>query len=139
MEKDITKFISKKSHQQNLIDRFSTLVKSVKSKSEIRQLEMSLLRPRPFEKYKGKRPGQTTFKKRCLLLTFNSPDTIKTWGKYFRVNTYLENNTYDLDFLIELFKLMDEGHVEWDDKNKKYTFHGYNPKKSKRKIKRRKK
>jgi len=135
MQKDITKFIGSKSHQQNLIDRFRVLVKKAKTKPEIRELEMRLLRPKPIEKYKGKRPGQTTFKKRCILLTFKSSKHITTWAKYFRVNTYVENNTYDLDFLIELFRLMEIGAISWNAKKNTYQFVH---KKQKRKIKRRK-
>lgn len=119
-KKDITLFISKKSHEQGLIERFTELVKSAKNKTEIRELEMRLLRPRPIERYKGKRPGQTTFKKRCMLLTFKSSDVVKTWAKYFRVNTYVENNTYDVDFLVELFRLMETEVLKWDPKTKRF-------------------
>lgn len=121
--KDITKFLGEKSQQDNLLEKFSELVKKTKTKKELRELEMRLLRPKPFQKYKGKLPGKTTFKKRCLLLTFKSKKQIEIWARHFKVNTYIENNTYDVDFIIELFRLMDEGVVSWNPMKKKYTFH----------------
>jgi len=134
MRKDITMFINKTSHEQGLIKKFTELVRSVKTKTEMRELEMRLLRPRPLRRYKGKRPGQTAFKKRCMLLTFKSNSTVKAWARHFKVNTYVENNTYDVDFLVELFRLMDDGQIKWDRKNKKYKINMFE---KKRKIKRR--
>jgi len=146
MKKDITLFINRTSHEQGLIKKFTELVKSVKTKTQMRELEMRLLRPRPLRRYKGKRPGQTAFKKRCMMLTFKSNSVIKAWARHFKVNTYVENNTYDVDFLVELFRLMDDGQIKWDSKKKKYEINMFEQKRkikrrrvNKRKIKRRKK
>lgn len=135
MKKDITQFVSRKSHEENLIARFTDLVRKTKTKKEIRMLEMSLLRPKPIGKYKGQLPGKSLHAKRSIKLTFPSQQHIKIWAELFKVNTYVENNTYDIDFLIELFRLMKDGKVLWDKDKKRFIF----PiSKSKRQIKRRK-
>ena len=134
MEKDITKFVGRKSHEQNLISRFTKMVKSANTKKEIRELEMRLLRPKPIEQYKGPRPGRSNYKQKVITVTFPNRKYVDQWAKYFKVNTYVENNTYDIDFLIELFRLMEIGYISWDPKKKSFTF---NHKKNKRKIRRR--
>jgi hypothetical protein len=118
--KDISTFVSKRSHEESLMDRFSKLVKKAKSKEEIRDLEMRLLRPKPIKQYSGPKVGRNSFKERCLLVVFPKKSVIERIGKYFRINTYIENNTYDIDFLIELLNQMDSGRIEWNMKKKKY-------------------
>jgi hypothetical protein len=121
MKKDITKIFGGKTHQETLMVQFEKLRKQAKDdKAKIRRLEMKLLRPKPIEKYSGPRASLTDFKKRCLTLTFNNPSFIKLWSKYFKVNFYLENNTYDLDFILELFNLMENDRVKWNSKEKKF-------------------
>lgn len=124
MGKDITKFVSKKSKQENLIDRFHELVKSAKTKEEIREIEMALLKPKPLPSYKAGGKGLFTgFKKRSIRLTFNNGHIIKKWMNMFRVNTYLEFNTYEVDFITELFHLLETNRLTWDKKKKKYYLH----------------
>jgi hypothetical protein len=122
MQSDITKFIGRKSQEENLIGQFAKMVRKAKDKNEIRKLEMRLLRPKPIEAYKGPRPGKSNFKKKCITLTFPSTKQVAIWAKYFKVNTYIENNTYDVAFLIELFNLMEQGLIEWKEKEKKFIF-----------------
>lgn len=131
MKKDIIELIGvKKSREQSLIDEFERIVKKVDTKEDIRKIEMRLLRPRPFLSYKGRRPGKSTFKKKSITLTFPTSKNIETWAKYFRVNKYVENNTYDIDFIIEIFRLLESGRVKWNREKKKY----YLITKDKRKI-----
>ncbi len=129
---DITKFISKKSHEEVLIGNFSTLAKKVKSKKELRILEMNLLKPKPIPIYTGqKTSGRSNFKKKSLLITFPDKSYIEKISNICKINTYIENNTYDIDFLIELIRLLESKRIIWNKERKKY----YLKKKGKRLIK----
>lgn len=118
---DITKFIGKKSHEEVLTGNFATLAKKAKSKKELRILEMNLLKPKPIPIYTGpKTSGRSAFKKRSVLMTF--PDTlyIEKMSNICRVNTYIENNTHDVDFLVELIRLLESKKIIWNKERKKY-------------------
>ena len=118
---DITKFISKKSHEEVLIGNFSTLAKKVKSKRELRILEMNLLKPKPIPIYTGpKTSGRSSFKKKSILVTFPDKSYVKRISNICKVNTYIENNTYDINFLIELIKLLESKRIIWNKERNKY-------------------
>ena len=83
------------------------MVSTIKTKQEMRILEMHLLKPKPVPKYKGKKSGRTDFQKRTLLLAFPNQTCIERLSKFFTVNSYMQNNRYDSDFLIELINLLE--------------------------------
>lgn len=120
--KDITKFVSKKTKEEHLIQRFIDLVQSAESKEDIRQLEEKLLRPKPIRRFNvpSKSTGFNQFKQRSIRITFPKKAFIKIWQKFFRVNSYLEYNSYDVEFIQELLHLLDNGRLEWDKKKQKY-------------------
>lgn len=118
---DITKFINKESHEEVLIGNFSDLAKKAKSKKELRILEMNLLKPKPIPIYTGlKTSGRSVFKKRSIIITFPDKIYLKKISRICRVNTYIENNTHDTNFLTELIKLLESGKVIWNKEKNKY-------------------
>ena len=120
MDTSISKFIiptGGKTREQGLIDRFEKLSKS-KSKREIRKIEMALLRPWPIPIYRGKKPGLTSFKQRSIRLTFSSAEMIELMGRFIKINTYVENNSYDCSIIECMFKLLDQKKIKFS-KNKK--------------------
>jgi len=127
---DITKFVSKSkiSREESQIKKFEKLIVSASSKEEQRKIEMHLLKPMPVPKYKGAKAGRTSFQKRTLLLAFPDSSHIEKLGKFFKLNAYVENNTYDVDFLIELIRLMRNGRIKWSRSRKKFLIKNKNGK-----------
>jgi len=116
---DITKFIGKKTHTEKKRFKFEKLIKG-KTKIEIRDIEMALLKPEPIKKYAGKKTGPTAYKKRTLIITFPNKEWIARLGEFIKINTYLENNTYDIDFLLQLIKLMEKERVIFNKDKKQF-------------------
>jgi len=116
----ISNFVSKKSREENIIGHFSKICEKATTKKEVRQIEMRLLKPKPIQPYRGKKTGLTAFQKKSLLLVFKTPKPIKELSKIIRINSYVNNNTYDTAFLLELINLINSGRIVWDDKKNKY-------------------
>ena len=117
---DITKYINKRTQEENQIKRFNAMLPDIKTKQELRNLEMHLLKPKPIPNYKGAKSGRSAFQKRTLLLAFPDGSYIKRIAKFFNINSYIQNNTYDIGFLIELICLMEKKRVEWDKDRKRF-------------------
>lgn len=118
---DITKFFNRKSGEENQIARFEKMLPECKSKKDIRNLETHLLKPKPIPTYKGVRPGKTNFQKRTILFYFPSKSFIDRFSKFFTVNQYIQNNTYDIEFLVELVRLMEKKRIRWNRHLKRFV------------------
>lgn len=111
----------KKEIQKNLILQFLQLYEKHKGdKPFIRNLEMRLLRPAPLPEYKLKAKPKSEDQKKSIIVRFAKSKYVENWGKHFKVNYYLKNNTHDTDFLIELFRLFDTGKLAWNSEDKKF-------------------
>lgn len=123
------KLFTKKKHTSNRITQFLRLFKKNRSdKKKIRELEMKLLRPDPIPEYKGPKATGKQFQKKSIIVAFQNSKYIEQWAKHFRVANYMNNNTWDTDFLIEIFRLLDSGRLTWDPKKKKFKLHMKNRK-----------
>jgi hypothetical protein len=91
-----------------------------KNKKEIRSIEMALLKPRPIEEYKGAKAGPSQYKKRTIILTFPNEKWVERLGEFIKINSYIENNSYDIDFLLEMIKLMEKERIVFDKDKKKF-------------------
>ncbi len=120
MKKDITKFVNKKSREENVMILFDKLLKEADTKDKIRELELRLLRPQPLEDYKGPKTAQSNLKARTVMVVLPNKNIVERWAELFKVARYIENNTYDIDFLVELFNLMKAGRIEWNSERRKY-------------------
>lgn len=114
---DITKLIGNKSHTENKRAKFEKLIEG-KSKVEIRDIEMALLKPEPIKKYTGQLSGPSPYKQRTLVITFPNKEWIERLGKFIKINLYQENNTYDIAFLLELITLMEKDRIVFDTDTK---------------------
>lgn len=119
---DITYFINKKTGEENQLARFQKMISKQKTKQDLRNLEMHLLRPKPIPVYKGKRTGRTDFQKRTILFTFPDKLQIDRLAKFFAINTYIQNNIYDVEFLMELIRLMEKKRIAWDKTKKRFYY-----------------
>lgn len=117
---DITKLINKRTGEENQIKKFEEMLSKTKTKKQRRDLEMHLLKPKPVPVYKGDRAGRTLFQRRTILLSFPKESCIEQLGKFFTVNSYIQNNSYDTDFLIELIRLMGKKKIRWNKHAKKF-------------------
>lgn len=119
----ITKFLGKKnvSHDEMRAKNFDRLIKD-KSESEKRVIEQALLKPKPIPKYTGSKTGLSPFLKRTVEVTFPNPGCIIRLGKFLRVSTYIQNNTYDVDLIMELVRLMEDGRLRWNKREKCFYF-----------------
>lgn len=113
---DITKYINKRTGEENQIERFEKMRPKIKTKQELRNLEMHLLKPKPIPEYKGSKSGMSDFKKRTILFSFPDSKCVQRLGKIININKYIENNTYDVSFLMELVRLIELGRIEWHKK-----------------------
>jgi len=123
----ITKFISEKSREENILKHFENLCKKIRrkySKEErkkaVRETEMHILKPKPIERYEGASSGNSLFKQRSLLFVFKEPSQIERISRLFRVSTYVQNNTYDTDFLNEIIRLLESERLIWNSKKNRY-------------------
>lgn len=119
---DITYFINKKTGEENQLARFEDLFPKQKTKQDLRNLEMHLLKPKPIPIYKGKKVGRTDFQKRTILFVFQNELQVKKLSQFFIVNTYIQNNIYDVEFLMEVIRLMEKKRIVWNGKRKKFYF-----------------
>ena len=117
---DITNYINKRTQEENQIRRFDVMLPGIKTKQDLRNLEMHLLRPKPIPEYKGAKSGRSAFQKRTLLLAFPNSSYIKRLANFFNINSYIQNNTYDIGFLIELICLMEKKRVKWNKDRKRF-------------------
>lgn len=119
----ITEFITRRkvSHDTIRAENFDSLVKD-KSIEEVREIEQSLLKPKPISKYIGPKSGPSPFIKRSIMVSFPHKEHIERLGKFLKVSTYIQNNTYDVDLIIELIRLMEEGRLHWNKRVKKFYF-----------------
>lgn len=117
---DITTYVTKKKREMSLMKKFYSVAAKIKTKEKLRELELRLLRPKPIEKYRGPTVGRQEFHKRCIRLTFPNKKWIRRWMRMFRVNAYIEYNTWDIDFIMELLSKLESGRLTWDKDNKCY-------------------
>lgn len=117
---DISAYVTKKKREMSLMKKFNGLIKKEKDKRKIRELELRLLRPKPIQKYHGPTSGRKDFVKRSIRLTFHKHEWILRWMKLFRVNSYVEYNTWDIDFIMELIVKLETGRLEWNAKKNCY-------------------
>jgi len=118
---DISKFIGRKSQQESIIEKFTKLIEG-KSKEEIREIEMNLLKPEPIPFYNQKKDHKTNnpVHQKSITVTFSDVKYIDLWEKYFKISRNIKNNTYHVGFLIELFRLLEQGKLEYDEKKNRY-------------------
>ena len=129
MAKDIAQYLGRASRENDLIVQFIKLVKNTKSKSEIRELELKLLKPKPIPPYHGPKTGRTSFKQRSLLLVFSSKAIIERFKQFVKINTYNTNNTYHVELFVELLRLLENGRLRYSDKENRFYAHSKtNPK-----------
>lgn len=124
MATDITKFLGRESREEDVLNHFQKLLKKSKSKFEIRNLELKLLKPRPIDKYTGPKTGRTSFKQRSLVLVFKNKTFIERVGKFVKVNKYATNNTYHVDLFEELIRLLEDGRLEFNYKKNRFYVRG---------------
>lgn len=118
------KIFKKRGHIQNRINQFLSLFEKNKDdKKKLRELEMRLLQPTPIPQYKGPKVATKQFNKRSIMVAMPDASGIKKWAKHFKVNQYVKNNTWDIDFLLEIFNLLDSGRLHWDSQKKKFYLH----------------
>ena len=117
---DITKFVSDKSREETMIHQFFRLAEQCGTKQEMRDLEQALLKPVPLAPYKGTEIGRTEFKARSLIMAFPSKDHIDRLKPYMRINSYKDNNTWDVDMFVEMINLLERGRLTFDSKKKKF-------------------
>jgi hypothetical protein len=115
--RDITKFVSKKTREENVMEKFNGMIKG-KSEKKIREIEMRLLRPRPIPKYKGPKPVRQNFKRRSLKLAFQKKSVVDRFEQFIKVNKYVENNTHDVDIFLVLLDRLEKERLVWDGKKK---------------------
>ena len=117
---DITTFVSKKTREKNVMEKFEKLIKG-KSDKRIREIEMRLLKPAPVPAYRGPKPVRADFKRRSLRLAFSSKTVIERLSKYIRISQYVENNSHDVGMFLELLKLLERDRLVWDPKRKRFS------------------
>jgi len=117
---DITKFVGKKSREETMIGQFFRLVDKCKNKYEMRKLEQSLLKPQPIAKYQGGEVGRTEFKSRSLIVAFPNKSYIMRLKKFMRINSYKDNNTWDVSMFVEMLNLLESGRLTFNSKTKKF-------------------
>lgn len=119
----ITGFITRRgvSHDMIRAENFDKLIEG-KSETERREIEQTLLKPKPISKYIGPKTGLSPFTKRSIMVTFPHKAHIEKLGRFIRINTYIQNNTYDVDMIIELTRLMEEGRLRWNKREGHFYF-----------------
>jgi len=114
----ITEFIGggKKTLEADIVKRFAELIKG-KGKKEVRDIELSLLKPIPIPHYKGKRPSKLTdLNKRRVTIYFQNEKVLMRFSRFIKIQTYIENNIHEIGLLLELLKLLEGKKLIWSEK-----------------------
>lgn len=114
----ITEFIGggKKTLEGDIVNRFTKLIEG-KSKEEVREIELSLLKPKPIAHYKGKRPSKLTdLNRRRVTIYFQNEKVLMRFSRFLKVQTYIENNIHEVGLLLEMLRLLESETLRWNEK-----------------------
>lgn len=115
----IDKFVGIK---QDRVKRFEKLA-SGKSKAEIRELEMALLKPEPTRDYVGEVSKFIPLGDRTLKIVLPNTESYQLLGKYFKITQYIEKSIPNLNLLLDFLRWMDTGALTYDDKTRTFSYH----------------
>lgn len=120
MENDILKFAEAGTREEFLLKEFLRLAARTKTKQELRELEMALLKPAPIPSFKKQiTTGMSDFQLRTVTMTFPNKRYVEILGKFIRINSYKGNNSHDMDILVEFINLLESGRIVFDTEEKK--------------------
>jgi len=115
----IRDFVGKRNKGESRTELFQKLSKG-KSKKEIRKLESEMLKPEHLPPYTGQGAGRhCDIDKLTLKIVFPDEESFKLWKQHFRVSTYIEQSTVNIDKLIAFLCALDKGTIKYDKKKKK--------------------
>ena len=120
MGKDISELFGKGGRETNVMERFAAAIKG-KDASEVRIIEMTLLKPTAITPYTGPTMGRSDYEKRSITMAFKSEEDVDRLGKYIRINKFSHNNTYDVGILMEVLRLLESGRLRWSSKKNRLT------------------
>ena len=116
---DIKNFVKTK----NKIKEFNKRIKD-KTKEEIRELETKLLIPERCTDYIGPLPTISSIDILKISLIFPNKKLFDLMNKYFKIATYCGNNIVDISLLISFLRMLENGDLIYDKKNKKLSING---------------
>ena len=89
-----------------------------KTQEELRKMEMSYLEPTPLPDptkartfTKGNKKLNIESYLHKILLYFHNTDDYELFKKHVKVNTYIEENAYDLALIMKLLQAYDDGRI----------------------------
>jgi hypothetical protein len=107
----------RETRSRDLIRRFMEYVSTAKTKEEIREAEMALLKPKPIPKYNGAKPGLTDVQKKTVTLVFARKKYIDLLGQYIKINKFKGFNSHETELIEALLDMLEEGKLKWENGN----------------------
>jgi len=130
--KNIDEFFNKKIiNNKFIIKRFMKLIMN-KTKEQIREIEIQLLKPEPIPFYNYKKDKrQNAIDKKTISLILPDVKYLDLWSRHFRISKHIKNNSYDTAFIVKILQLIDKNRIQFDSSRNEY----YLISKNNRKIK----
>jgi hypothetical protein len=116
----IEKFLGQNARRDR-VAKFEELCKG-KTKEEIREIEMALLRPDAIPDYVGEVTRYNINSETTVKLVFKNETEMALIGKYLSINTYIEPCISDIKVLVDLFGAMEKGDITYNKKAGLFSF-----------------
>ena len=120
MATGIEKFLSKNARKDR-VERFEELSKG-KTKEEIREIEVALLRPDAIPDYVGELSRYALNQDTTVKLVFKTKEDMSLVGKYMNITAYIEPSISDIKIILDLFNALEEGRMKYNKKTGEFTF-----------------
>lgn len=119
MTATIEKFLSKNARRDR-VAKFEELSKG-KSKEEVREMEMSLLKPDAIPDYVGEARKYIPNSETTVKLVFRNEAEMELVGKHLSINTYIEPCISDIKIIIDLFTAIERGEISYNKKSGQFA------------------
>jgi len=116
----MTDFIKSKS-----VDKKIARLNKAGSKEERRKLEEQLFVPEELQPYTGELPVKKALGSKTVTMVFDSEEDIALLVKHVKISEYhgLNVRSRNLNILIDFFKAIDNGEIEYDRENRTFIYH----------------
>ena len=124
MAKNVLSDLCHPEDEEDRVARFQKLAKG-KSKEEIRQLEVRLLKPEKLTKYSKKpisKGALSGVAAREVKIVMPNKEMFDLLCKHFPVSRHVENSISNPTLLCEFLKLLESGDIVYDKKRKSLQF-----------------
>ena len=102
------------------VARYEEFSKNATSE-EKREFEAELLVPQELPAYGGAPPTADAIEDLSVRLVFSTEEDMALFAKYFKVSHYVEKSVHELNLLLSILELIEQGVISYDKKTGKVS------------------